>query len=72
MKREKFIKTIITGAAGMATLSAFRNFTSTLKEQEQLMPVLFVGHGSPMNGIQLVPEFNGGAISPHLLYISHI
>jgi len=52
MDRKKFIKTILTGAAGMTTLSAFNKFTSELKEDGQLMPVLFVGHGSPMNGIE--------------------
>lgn len=52
MKRGKFIKTILTGAAGMTTLSAFNSFTSGLNEQEQAMPVLFIGHGSPMNGIE--------------------
>jgi len=36
----------------MTTLAAFRGFTNGLGEQEQLMPVLFVGHGSPMNGIE--------------------
>lgn len=36
----------------MTTLSSFRNFTDQLSEQEHLMPVLFIGHGSPMNGIQ--------------------
>jgi 4,5-DOPA dioxygenase extradiol len=36
----------------MNTLSEFNKFTGGLKEQEQLMPVLFVGHGSPMNGIE--------------------
>ncbi|AEV97848.1 4,5-DOPA dioxygenase extradiol [Niastella koreensis] len=36
----------------MTTLSAFNSFTNSLPEQEQLMPVLFVGHGSPMNGIE--------------------
>jgi len=36
----------------MTGLSAFNQFTSGLKEQEQLMPVLFIGHGSPMNGIE--------------------
>ncbi len=36
----------------MTSLSAFNRFTSLLDEQEQLMPVLFVGHGSPMNGIE--------------------
>lgn len=52
MKRELFIKTILTSVAGMTTLSAFKTFTSGLDEQEQLMPVLFIGHGSPMNGIE--------------------
>ncbi len=36
----------------MSTLGAFRKFTSDLKEEETVMPVLFVGHGSPMNGIE--------------------
>lgn len=36
----------------MSTLSAFRTYTSNLQQQEDLMPVLFVGHGSPMNGIE--------------------
>ncbi len=36
----------------MTTLSAFNRFTNDLKEQGQLMPVLFIGHGSPMNGIE--------------------
>ncbi|WP_108212071.1 4,5-DOPA dioxygenase extradiol [Pontibacter mucosus] len=35
----------------MTTLSAFNRFTEDLGEQDQLMPVLFMGHGSPMNGI---------------------
>jgi len=36
----------------MTSLSAFNTFTGSLKEQGQLMPVLFIGHGSPMNGIE--------------------
>lgn len=36
----------------MTTLGAFRNFTDGLSKQDTLMPVLFVGHGSPMNGIE--------------------
>lgn len=52
MKRTEFIKSLATGAIGMSTLSAFRTYTSTLDEQDELMPVLFVGHGSPMNGIE--------------------
>ena len=36
----------------MTSLSAFNKFTNGLIEQEYLMPVLFIGHGSPMNGIE--------------------
>lgn len=36
----------------MTTLSAFRKFTQELTPQDYTMPVLFVGHGSPMNGIE--------------------
>lgn len=37
----------------MASLQAFKKFTDSFPEQETLMPVLFVGHGSPMNGIEI-------------------
>ncbi len=36
----------------MTGLNAFNTFTGSLQEQEQRMPVLFIGHGSPMNGIE--------------------
>ena len=36
----------------MNTLPGFRKFVADLKIQDQTMPVLFVGHGSPMNGIE--------------------
>jgi 4,5-DOPA dioxygenase extradiol len=36
----------------MTNLSSFNTFTSNLQKQEYLMPVLFIGHGSPMNGIE--------------------
>ncbi len=36
----------------MTSISEFIRFTNELKEQEHLMPVLFIGHGSPMNGIE--------------------
>ncbi len=36
----------------MTSLSAFNTFTGSLTEKGQLMPVLFIGHGSPMNGIE--------------------
>ena len=37
---------------GIDTLKEFKQFTNELPQQDQLMPVLFVGHGSPMNGIE--------------------
>jgi 4,5-DOPA dioxygenase extradiol len=52
MKRTDFLKTLITGAVTMTGLSAFARFTDDLKEQDELMPVLFIGHGSPMNAIE--------------------
>ncbi|MGN6163349.1 MAG: hypothetical protein ACTHOF_02310 [Flavisolibacter sp.] len=36
----------------MTSFGQFKKFTSDLKDQEQVMPVLFIGHGSPMNGIE--------------------
>ncbi|MDD2791657.1 MAG: 4,5-DOPA dioxygenase extradiol [Sediminibacterium sp.] len=37
---------------GIHTLSSFKQFTGNLKPGEGLMPVLFIGHGSPINGIE--------------------
>ncbi|HYK56476.1 MAG TPA: 4,5-DOPA dioxygenase extradiol, partial [Flavisolibacter sp.] len=51
MHRKHFVK-IIAGATAMSSLGAFKKFTGDLKEGESLMPVLFIGHGSPMNGIE--------------------
>jgi 4,5-DOPA dioxygenase extradiol len=50
--RKEFLKTLATAAVSMTTLSAFKNFTDNLKQEQQLMPVFFIGHGSPMNGIE--------------------
>lgn len=36
----------------MTSLSGFKRFTDDLSEQPDLMPVLFIGHGSPMNAIE--------------------
>lgn len=36
----------------MMTMGSFQNFRDELEEQGQKMPLLFLGHGSPMNGIQ--------------------
>ena len=36
----------------MTALTVFNNFTAGLPDSKELMPVLFIGHGSPMNGIE--------------------
>jgi 4,5-DOPA dioxygenase extradiol len=36
----------------MTTLGSFKSLASEWKEQDEKMPVLFVGHGSPMNAIK--------------------
>lgn len=51
MNRKEFLKSL-GGLAAMTTLGGFKHFTDTLKGDDQLMPVLFMGHGSPMNGIE--------------------
>lgn len=51
MKRKDFLKTMTAGA-GMLSLASFRGMTEGLGNDDRKMPVLFVGHGSPMNGIE--------------------
>jgi 4,5-DOPA dioxygenase extradiol len=49
MERKEFIKSVL-GLAAMTTLGDFKSFADNLQEQDETMPVLFIGHGSPMNG----------------------
>jgi 4,5-DOPA dioxygenase extradiol len=51
LHRKHFLQ-IITGVTAMSALSSFKNFSDGLQEQDEKLPVLFVGHGSPMNGIE--------------------
>ncbi len=51
MQRKTFITTIAGGIV-MGSLGAFNRFTSDLSETDEKMPTLFIGHGSPMNGIE--------------------
>lgn len=51
MKRIDFIKNIVGGVA-MASLQPFYNWTQDLEEEDSKLPALFIGHGSPMNGIE--------------------
>ncbi len=51
MQCKDFIKSSI-GLTAMLTLNAFKNVTDALGEQDEIMPALFIGHGSPMNAIE--------------------
>jgi 4,5-DOPA dioxygenase extradiol len=52
MKRGDFLFTITGGLLAMSDLLALKKLTEELNEQDEKMPVLFIGHGSPMNGIE--------------------
>ena len=51
MNRKNFI-TLLSGGIAMASIQPFYNWTKGLQEEEEKMPVLFIGHGSPMNAIE--------------------
>jgi len=51
MKRKQFLR-IMSGSIALSSTGALTAFTDLLPETDTLMPVLFVGHGSPMNGIE--------------------
>ncbi len=52
MNRNDFIKNALGGALAMTSLKDLKKFADNLHEQDDKMPLLFIGHGSPMNGIQ--------------------
>jgi len=52
MKRNEFIKTSLLGLFSMTTLPDLKRLTDSLPQTNHKMPVLFVGHGSPMNAIE--------------------
>ena len=51
MERKDFIKSTIALTA-MTTLGNFKLITDNLTEQDEAMPALFIGHGSPMNALE--------------------
>lgn len=51
MNRKTFIKAT-TGLLAMSALGTLKVFSEQLSQQEQKTPLLFIGHGSPMNGIE--------------------
>jgi len=48
----EFLRANLFHLTAMSGLSQFKTFSSSLPVQDYLMPVLFIGHGSPMNGIE--------------------
>ena len=52
MHRSKFIKHLIGGIFSMGTLGELKAFSENIISGDQFMPALFIGHGSPMNGIE--------------------
>jgi len=52
MDRRKFIISSALGTGAMVTLNSFVKTFSEEKFAEAIMPVLFVGHGNPMNAIE--------------------
>ncbi len=51
MERRRFIS-VLGATVAMSSLGGLKALSETLKSSDYLMPVLFVGHGSPMNGIE--------------------
>lgn len=52
MKRKDFLYSVTGGLITMTALSGLKRFTDELPSDDTLMPILFIGHGSPMNGIE--------------------
>lgn len=53
MKRAEFVKLVLSGTIG-AVMMDLKSFGQMLPDEkaEQRMPVLFIGHGSPMNALE--------------------
>lgn len=52
MKRKEFIFSLTGGLFTMGSLAGLKRISDSLQQQDEKMPVLFIGHGSPMNGIE--------------------
>lgn len=52
MKRSDFLKNSIAGFFMMTTLRDFAKLSGELPSSDERTPLLFVGHGSPMNAIE--------------------
>jgi 4,5-DOPA dioxygenase extradiol len=54
MDRKRFLQTL-GGVFAMGTIADLKAFSQELQTHSDIMPALFVGHGSPMNGIEENP-----------------
>jgi 4,5-DOPA dioxygenase extradiol len=52
MNRSTFIKSLGIFSLGMSGFKSWVNELSQIPEEENMQPVLFIGHGSPMNAIE--------------------
>jgi len=52
MKRREFLYKAGLTTMGVLTLKDLANFASSAPAEEQVMPMMFVGHGNPMNAIE--------------------
>ena len=52
VNRLQFLYSSLTGLTGMNSLNELYKFSKQLPLQDKKMPLLFVGHGSPMNAIE--------------------
>lgn len=59
MDRATFIKRSMLGLMAVTTLSSLKRFSDSLDDADEKLPVLFVGHGNPMNAIE-ENEFSKG------------
>ena len=55
MKRRSVLTALSLGVLGMSGLAPMRQALANLERRDDRMPVLFVGHGSPMNAITDTP-----------------
>ena len=53
MKRRTFVKNLGLSAIAMNTVNSLFQNLNKLEEQSASLPALFVGHGSPMNAVEL-------------------
>ncbi len=52
MKRREFVKNSLLSIAAMTSLKDLHKLSDSFPVTEEKMPVLFVGHGNPMNAIE--------------------